>query len=874
MANLNPTPNPQYSSSSSASYHSMSPSPFTYDSTSYQKLLSQRPKSPSPFHYDRPSIQRKLAQPRNSPSLASTTKTGFTTQTGTSLTAPKTSFANPKSPTMLPQPKDSPKHEHFPFEEPDRMMTIRLAPLRPALEALDKEYNEEKHPILDGNRMVGMGIVEAEVGEEELRFQEANDVLREHTRARLPYVQLAASRLQAVMGEKNELVFDLPNVDKPILSPQFKSVFDSEAGIGLGLGANLDAVRGKTMSVRKDSGVELGGGVEKMSTGEKLVEELKAIAKSKFTRSNWKAVDGKDESIDRAKMFGISKDAEINNNCDNSKSLDNSKPVDTSTSVYNTMSDGPKHVDISEPIDNTNSANNDNAQSFDSNLQSPPAQSGFFQIDPETGKGLREWLLKVSKENGTLKKKSCKSISFHDFTADMKTGAFSNVLVSHYNDEGPRQRVDAYEVDLPTPSYDNQTTTMQTWIWFLISRPILSFDPLAKPAPAKPTSDPRNWCDSPDIYYTSESYGHPLSSPREMKPPANFPDPIPVSWVVFACPLANVTVYPEQIEKSPSSSSDELSSTPEQVPTRLGHRKPSPAHPPAKRSNPFVGGREREKGKIIHKRLDYDISHQGLPIFEFSNSDADLFPLNPLFPGCYHHGQYLSVNSMPPFSLSPLPSSSTLSSDAIPNPFSETFHDDLLSRTAEFELKSKEDFRLDVGFWEHRGRNGVEGLGLSDEEIKRDEVECRRRQEEYPCPFWGEWWGLFYERIYEDEGRWRKVRKAMGRGKCRVVVRWVEFDGEAEGPRDGGMEKRGGGMGMGRGLLRGGSLGGGNVGGGGVQGRMRAVAHKRSRSALSVTVPPPLTTAYGIGVGRPINDGQGCLEQESEEPEDEESYWE
>jgi hypothetical protein len=72
------------------------------------------------------------------------------------------------------------------------------------------------------------------------------------------------------------------------------------------------------------------------------------------------------------------------------------------------------------------------------------------QVDPETGKGLREWLLSKGKEFGMCKKE-CRSISFHDFTPDMRNNTWSNKLLGHFavgeGREG-RERVDYYEVDL------------------------------------------------------------------------------------------------------------------------------------------------------------------------------------------------------------------------------------------------------------------------------------------------------------------------------------------------------------------------------------------------------------------------------------------
>lgn len=67
-------------------------------------------------------------------------------------------------------------------------------------------------------------------------------------------------------------------------------------------------------------------------------------------------------------------------------------------------------------------------------------------VDKETGKGLREFLLQKGKECG-MRKRECKSISFHDFTPDMRNGLHKNILLGHYGVE-KGERVDIYEVDL------------------------------------------------------------------------------------------------------------------------------------------------------------------------------------------------------------------------------------------------------------------------------------------------------------------------------------------------------------------------------------------------------------------------------------------
>jgi hypothetical protein len=70
------------------------------------------------------------------------------------------------------------------------------------------------------------------------------------------------------------------------------------------------------------------------------------------------------------------------------------------------------------------------------------------QVDPKTGKGLREWLLTQGKESRSQRKLECRSISFHDFRPELRTGKHGNVLLGHYAVGEKGERVDVYEVDL------------------------------------------------------------------------------------------------------------------------------------------------------------------------------------------------------------------------------------------------------------------------------------------------------------------------------------------------------------------------------------------------------------------------------------------
>jgi hypothetical protein len=67
-------------------------------------------------------------------------------------------------------------------------------------------------------------------------------------------------------------------------------------------------------------------------------------------------------------------------------------------------------------------------------------------VEKETGKGLREFLLLKGKEGG-MKKISCKRVTFHDFTPDLRTDQYRNRIVGNYVAERGA-RVDFYEVEL------------------------------------------------------------------------------------------------------------------------------------------------------------------------------------------------------------------------------------------------------------------------------------------------------------------------------------------------------------------------------------------------------------------------------------------
>lgn len=250
-----------------------------------------------------------------------------------------------------------------------------------------------------------------------------------------------------------------------------------------------------------------------------------------------------------------------------------------------------------------------------------------------------------------------------------------------------------------------ESPASETWIWILISRPIVCFD-ADDTATNVPAESPNPDSTASTMFYTPYQVRAPPGlaqpsniHPRHPTPPPNFPHPIPNSWLVFAAPLAHITSYPEAIENVD------------------GIQQPTSAYPFATNAS-----------KRIHKRLDYDFSFSGIPLFEFSSSEL----------------------------------------------FSSTAKMDFLSvediggwcENDRFQEYSTEEYKRIFSLWE-------DGEWITSGEEGGDGEDGRGPM---PAPNRGAWWKEFYKRMYEDSARWGNVKKAMGRGKCRIVVRWAEMD--------------------------------------------------------------------------------------------------
>lgn len=68
--------------------------------------------------------------------------------------------------------------------------------------------------------------------------------------------------------------------------------------------------------------------------------------------------------------------------------------------------------------------------------------------------------------------------------------------------------------------------------------------------------------------------------------------------------------------------------------------------------------------------------------------------------------------------------------------------------------------------------------GLSSAELQKFGKEMEDDQgvdiSEELSPNDGTWWNAFYRGMTKDRIRWEKIRRSMGRGRCRVVIRWQD----------------------------------------------------------------------------------------------------
>ncbi|KAJ8066075.1 hypothetical protein OCU04_005167 [Sclerotinia nivalis] len=584
----------------------------------------------------------------------------------------------------------------FPPNLPSPSVPIRLEPHSPILDHLTAAYIAQgPHPQLSHVHHAMVNQVHA------------SEILNKHVSDRMPFVRVASRRLQAVVGVRNDLPFDLlmgsgGNDARNLVVGKNGALVD----LGLaGLGRSEGFVGG-----------DLSVGV--------IGEYLDAV------RGNGVAVVGAagNNQEDMGRDMDFNTDANTDANEERNPNTKAYYLQNIHTPLNVPPSSSSNHSSASQ---NQQTAPRQNAASLVHEFHQDLKMPHFFpsSVNPHTGEGLREYLLTRALLTGS-KKRECRSISFHDFTPDVRTGEFRNRLLVHFGVDGISKcdRVEVVELSLP-----DKNGILHPWLSIFIQRPLLTII-------------------------------SPLNNFSTSTPP-NFPSPTPTTWLCLAVPLANITTYPIQSDTTlPSSLLEE---------TLLKNKYGLPT-------------------KKIARRQDYDFSFQGIPIFEFST--RELFsPTSPsTFPSSSNSNSHSTSHE--PSTTNQPPISDFLSISGLP-PY------DPQDPYLPFPPHISQNPEL----LQHFARKYAHAAGVPAEELRTFgemmEDESGVDVSEELSPNEGIWWSAFYRGITRDRIAWERVRRSMGRGRCRVVVRWqdvpVGMKGRVSG--DGGV---GLGLGLGLGLER------------------------------------------------------------------------
>ncbi|TGO89458.1 hypothetical protein BPOR_0108g00050 [Botrytis porri] len=591
-----------------------------------------------PAKYDSPSQQENI-EPSRAPSYSHHTISSSSPQTHSSPSIPETTI--------------------FPTDLPSPSVPCRLEPHSPILDHLTAQYIAQgPHPQV------------SHVNHAAVNQRNASQILSKHQDDRAPFVRAASRRLQAVVGVRNDLPFDLL------------------MGMGRDDACNLVVGREGTLvdlglkGLGREEGVR-GGGNEN-GEGEDLAEREDGVM------SEDDVGNGREDMSTNMHMNTNTHAKEAYNTNTTAQYL---QDIRASFDTLRSSSNNPSHPSSSHHPHHQKTAR----QSTTSNPthESPtPTQTTFFppSVNPHTGEGLRAYLLSRASITGSVKRE-CRSISFHDFTPNVRTGEFRNQLLVHFGVDGMSscERVEVMELGLP-----DITGTLHPWLSIFIQRPLVT------------TSIPTT------------------STSTTSTTPPNFPKPTPTTWLCLAVPLSNVTTYPIQPDTS--------------LPLSL--LEPTFSH--TQRGLPT---------KKIAKRQDYDFSFQGVPIFEFSTRTLFPQPENQIpFSNTAPTGDFLSVE--------------------VPRPYdpSDPYHP--------FPAQVSQN----PGLLQRETRKYAREEGVKGEELHTygdmitDESGVDISEEVSPNE--GIWWCEFYRGITRDRIRWERVKRCMGRGRCRVVLRWQDVPDE------------------------------------------------------------------------------------------------
>ncbi|KAF7960798.1 hypothetical protein EAE96_000471 [Botrytis aclada] len=568
----------------------------------------------------------------------------------------------------------------FPTDLPSPSVPCRLEPHSPVLNDLTAQYIAQgPHPPI------------SHVNHAAVNQRNASQILNKHQDDRAPFVRAASRRLQAVVGVRNDLPFDLL------------------MGTGMQDASNLVVGRDGALV---DLGLKNSGREEVVRGGGAGDENRNGGGEDPAARDD-DGVMSEETAGNAPENMGTDRDMNMNTNTNEAHNTNNTarylQDIHASFNTLRSSSTNPfypssPHHQQTKPHETAPNP------TYEATTKIP-----FFppSVNPYTGEGLREYLLTRASITGSVKRE-CRSISFHDFTPDVRTGEFRNQLLVHFGVDGISscERVEVVELGLP-----DITGTLHPWLSIFIQRPLVTV--------------------------TSPSTTLPSTSFTATTPP-NFPKPTPTTWLCIAVPLSNITTYPIQ---------------------------PDTSLPPSLLEPTFSPSQNGLPTRKIAKRQDYDFSFQGIPIFEFSTRTLFPPPENP-FPNTAPTADFLSVEVTRPYDPS--------------DPY-------LL-----FPLQVSQN----PGLFEREARKYARAAGVKGEELRTfgdmmvDESGVDVSEELSPNE--GIWWCEFFRGITRDRIRWERVKRCMGRGRCRVVIRWQDVPDEMKrlGARSSSSSKSGIGLGL------------------------------------------------------------------------------
>ncbi|KAB8304234.1 hypothetical protein EYC80_003652 [Monilinia laxa] len=543
------------------------------------------------------------------------------------------------------------KTEPFPTNLPSPSVPIRLEPHSAILDHLTARYNAEgPHPQITH---VNHATVDQVC---------ASETLGKHLTDRMPSLRAASQRLQAVIGIRNDLPFDLlmgtgqNDAENLVLGP--------DGGlVDLGL-RNTGLSHDKTDDVN---------GNESWLRAHNAAGKRDGVTSGDAARSNQPNTD---------------LDANAHGNT-NINTQDSATTAHFLQNIHTTLD-----------ARQSSTYNHQKSATQQREAREVPVQTKPFfpaSVNPHTGQGLREYLLTRALITGSTKRE-CRSISFHDFTPNLRSGEFRNELLEHFGVDGISKvdRIEVVELSLP-----DTNGTLHPWLSIFIQRPLVTLNP-------------------------------PISACPSTSTPPNFPKPTPTTWLCLAVPIANITSYPVQADTSlPSALLEE---------TLIKNKHGLPTFK-------------------VAKRQDYDFSFQGIPIFEFST--RKLFAATSLPSGNEAENEndnnapiadFLSVDGLKPYDAE--------------DPYQE------------FPVEVTQNPSLLHSIC----RKYAQSSGLSGEALQNygEVIEDVRGVDisEELSPNDGIWWNCFYRGMTRDRIRWEKIRRSMGRGRCRVVMRWQDVPEE------------------------------------------------------------------------------------------------